>query len=249
MAGDGARAIVFLHGLGGDLTNWQPQVDHFSDRYRCLSWTLPGYGDSPPLDRLDWAGLSRTLARVMDAASIVQASIVGLSMGGFIAQKFAADHPERVDRLVLAGTTAQFGRGSKRFIEEFLKSRLAPIEHGATPADFAAEVVRGLLSSYASDEATANATSSMNKISPNAYRQALECLVTWDFVSQLPAILAPTLCIAARDDRTAPVAAVQALADGLTSAELFVIENCNHLMNLDQPDEFNRIVERFLDLA
>ena len=247
VAGEGHRTLVFLHGLGGDHTNWQPQFAEFSADYRCVAWTLPGYGASPPMSALTWPNLSDMLVRVLDDVGVEQVTVIGLSMGGFIAQQFAADHDDRVEQVVLAGTTAQFGRGSKSFIDDYLKTRLEPLDDGDTPADFAPAVVKRLLSKDVSAETMAIAVSSMSRISPEAYRDALECLVTWNFVDYLDEIEAPALCIAARDDVTAPVAALEALAERLPNARLEVIDNCQHLMNLDRPTEFNALVRRFLE--
>lgn len=239
-------ALVFLHGLGGDHSNWQPQLDAFGPTHHCVAWTLPGYGDSPPLDEMTWPNLADMVVRVLDDANVDRACIVGLSMGGYIAQQLAASHPDRVSRLVLAGTTAQFGRGSASFAEKFLASRLKPIDEDMTMAELAPTIAEALLSSDAPAEATANAVASMSRISTDAYRQALQCLVTWDFVDSLDQISAPTLCLAGEHDRTAPVAAVKALADSLADSQFVVLEHANHLMNLDRPDAFNAAVRSFV---
>ncbi len=246
VVGEGDGALLFLHGLGGDHTNWEPQVAEFSASHRCVAWTLPGYGASPSMASLTWPKLSAMLVRLLDHIGLERVHVVGLSMGGYIAQQFAVDYPDRVDRLVLAGTSAQFGRGNASFIERFLAARLAPLDDGATPADFAAEVVTALLSANATSTAVANAVASMSKISADAYRSALACLVTWSLVDRLHEIQAPTLCIAAADDRTAPVAGLEELATGIPDARLEVIANCQHLMNLDRPDAFNHLLHNFL---
>ena len=244
--GAGPETIVFLHGLGGDYSNWQPQLDEFSNDFRCLAWTLPGYGSSPAIDELTWSNLSDLLARVLDDAKVDRAHVVGLSMGGYIAQQFSADHPARVDRLVLAATSAHFGRGSAEFAEKFLAQRLKPLDEGATPATLAPKVVPTLLSHGATDATIANCVTSMSQISPDAYRAALHCLVTWNFTDRLHQIEAPTLCLAGAADRTAPEAALAALADGLAYGEVAVIDDCQHLMNLDRPEKFNQLVRDFL---
>ena len=247
VVGEGHSTLVFLHGLGGDHTNWQPQFAEFASDYRCVAWTLPGYGLSPPLEALTWPNLSDMLARVLDDIGVDRATIVGISMGGYIAQQFAADYDERVDRLILAATSSQFGRGSASFSEKFLAARLKPLDDGRTPADLAPDVVRGLLSSNAPLDALTNCVASMSRISTDAYRAALHCLVTWSFTDYLYKISAPTLCLAGADDVTAPVAALRALAEGLPDAQFAVIDNCNHLMNLDRPNEFNELTRQFLN--
>ena len=247
VVGEGHSTLLFLHGLGGDHTNWLPQIADFAADYRCIAWTLPGYGISPAMDALTWPNLSDAVVRVLDDVGVNRATVVGLSMGGYIAQQFAADHDDRVDRLVLAATSSQFGRGSTSFAEKFLAARLKPLDDGLTPRDLAPKVVRGLLSDDAPKQAYVNAVASMSRISTDAYRETLRCLVTWNFTQYLEEITAPTLCLAGANDSTAPVAALKALADGLPDARLKVIDGCNHLMNLDRPDEFNRLVRQFLE--
>lgn len=239
-------AILFLHGLGGDKNNWQPQLDALAADFRCLAWTMPGYGDSRALDDLTWPNLATAATQLLDHVGVESATVVGLSMGGYVAQQLAADHSERVDSLILAATTAQFARGSASFAERFLASRLRPIDEGAVPADFAPAVVKGLLSEDAADETVASAIASMSQISADAYRAALTCLVTWDFLDRLDEITAPALCLAGANDKTAPAEAVQALADGLGNATFQEIDNCRHLLNLDQPAAFNDALRSFL---
>ena len=80
VVGEGHSTLVFLHGLGGDHTNWEPQLAEFSRDHRCIAWTLPGYGTSPPLDALTWPNLSDLVARVLDDVGVRRASVIGLSM-------------------------------------------------------------------------------------------------------------------------------------------------------------------------
>jgi len=228
VVGEGHSTLVFLHGLGGDHSNWQPQIVDFSKDHRCVAWTLPGYGVSPPMEALTWPNLSDMLARVLDDLGVHRATIVGLSMGGYIAQQFAADHDERVDRLVLAATSSQFGRGSVTFAEKFLAARLKPLDDGETP--FLAQMPHPKRSRTVLRRCHASRPTRTEK----------HCTV-WSHGTS------PTLCLAGADDTTAPVAALQALADGLPDGRLEIIDNCNHLMNLDRPAEFNDLMRNFLD--
>jgi len=244
--GSGSETLLFLHGLGGDHTNWAPQLDALSADYRCIAWTMPGYGNSPAVDELTWPGLADAAAQVLTAAGVKTASVVGLSMGGYVAQQLAADHPHRIDRVVLAATSSRFGRGDQTFTQRFLESRLGPIEAGQTPASLAPTIGPSLLSEDVAADAIVNVVRSMSRISPDAYRRALACLVTWDFTERLCEITQPVLCLAGAHDRTAPVAAAQTLVDGLVHGRLEVLDDCQHLMNLDRPAEFSAALRRFL---
>lgn len=240
-------ALVFLHGLGGDWSNWRPQLDQFASNYRCLSWTMPGYGDSAAIAPMDWPSLADAAVALLDHYDITKATLVGLSMGGMVAQQFAVDHPDRLDKLVLVATSPSFGRpGRSEFAEQYLASRYAPLDAGKTPADLAPGVVEILMGPDPHPDASANCIASMSRITSDAYRRALECLVTWAFDDQLQRIAAPTFCIAGADDATAPVKSMQRLADGVAGAELAVIEACGHLVNLDRPAEFNTLLQGFL---
>lgn len=240
-------ALLFLHGLGGDWSNWTPQLEHFGIDYRCLSWTMPGYGDSAPLDPMDWSSLADSAVALLDHYGIDKATLVGLSMGGMVGQQLAVNHPDRLDGLVLVATSPSFGRpGRSDFAEQYLASRYEPLDAGKTPADLAPAVVDTLMGPDPHPAAPVNCLASMSRISSDAYRRALECLVTWAFDDELHRITAPTLCIAGADDTTAPVASMQRLVDGIDGAELAVIESCGHLVNLERPDEFNGLLAPFL---
>ncbi len=239
--------LLFLHGLGGDWSNWKPQLERFAADYHCLSWTMPGYGDSAALDPMDWSALADAAVALLDHYGIATATLVGLSMGGMVAQQFAVDHPDRLDALVLVATSPSFGRpGRSDFAEKYLASRYEPLDAGKTPADLAPGVVEMLMGPSPHPDAPANCIASMSRITSEAYRRALECLVTWAFDDQLHQIAASTYCIAGADDATAPVTSMQRLVDGIAGAELAVIDSCGHLVNLDQPDAFNQLLGAFL---
>lgn len=237
--------LLFLHGLGGDHTNWAPQLDEFQATRRCVSWTMPGYGDSTPVEPMTWTALAEVAVRLLDQLDIAQAIVVGLSMGGMVAQQLAADFPDRVDRLVLVATSPSFGRAGSDFADRYLAARFEPLDAGQTPADLAPAVVDGLLGPEPHGEARDNCITSMSRISSDAYRRALGCLVTWAFDDQLHRITTPTLCIAGADDRTAPPASLQRLADGITDSRLEVLDRCGHLVNLEQPAAFNALLSDF----
>lgn len=245
-AGSPGVPLLFLHGLGGDASNWEPQLEGLGQTRHCVAWTLPGYGDSTPLELMSFPALATAAVELLDQLECERACVVGLSMGGYIAQQLALDHPDRVERLVLAGTTNAFGKPGSSFNAEFLASRLAPLDQGATPASMAERVVDGLVGPAPHPGTRANTVASMQRISPEAYRQALSALVTWDIRDRCSEITQPALCLAGADDSTAPVRAMERLVEGLGNATLTVIPECGHLMNLERPAEFNAAVRSFV---
>jgi 3-oxoadipate enol-lactonase len=245
--GTGDPAIVFLHGLGGSRDYWHPTVDHFGRRHRCVAWTMPGYGFSPPLPTMTFPGLADALVRLLDHCRLDRVIVVGHSMGGMVAQELWARHPDRVRGLVLTGTTPSFGGGNQDFIDEFLKSRLAPIEAGKSPADIADEVISGLTHRPLSDEMQRPAVVSMGAISPRGYASAVRCLTTFDRSDTLATISVPTLLLSGADDRTAPARAMAKMAEAIPGANHISIPDCGHLIDLEQPAAFRSSVETFIE--
>lgn len=248
VAGAGDRTLLFMHGLGGDWTNWKPQLDTFGQEYRCVSWTMPGYGESVPLNPMTWSTLAEQAAALLAhyEADPAATTVIGLSMGGMVAQQLAVDYPDRLDQLVLVATSPSFGRPNSDFAEKYLKQRYDVLDAGKTPADLAPAIVEGLLGSAPHADAEANCLASMSRITSDGYRAALACLVTWAFDDQLHRISTPTLCIAGAEDRTAPVVSMERLRDGIAGSRLEVIEQAGHLVNLERPAEFNTLIADFI---
>ncbi len=241
--------LLMLHGIGGWAESWRPQFDTLSAATRCVAWTMPGYAPSPPLHSTSIETLSDAALGLLDHLDIARADVIGHSMGGYIAQQLSLTHPERVGRLVLAGTTAAFGKPGSSFNDDFLGARLEPLDRGSTPGDLAADLVAGLVGSAADDEVRDSALASMSNISTDAYRAALHALVAWNATDRLGDLQTPTLCIAADADGTAPVRAMERLDGLLPNSSLVTIADSGHLMNLEQPEAFNRLVAEFLGLG
>jgi pimeloyl-ACP methyl ester carboxylesterase len=238
--------VLFLHGLGGDCRSWQAQLLALADQFHGAAWTMPGYGPSTSPDRFDFETLADVAAGLIDRLGWNAPTIVGHSMGGYVAQELALRHPERVGSLVLAGTTAAFGKPGSDFNQQFLASRLAPLDEGRTPSDLAPAVARGLVGPDATPEVVAAAVASMSGISAAAYRRALQALVTWNATDRLAGIGHRTLCIAGELDSTAPPKAMERLSAAISGARLIVLPDAGHLMYAEAPTAFNRAVREFL---
>ena len=236
--------MFFLHGLGGSAESWSTQLDDFAAMARCVAWTMPGYGPSASLPKMTITTLAQAAVGLLDDLDIASATIVGHSMGGYIAQEMALTAPDRVDRLILVGTTAAFGKPGSSFNEGFLAARQKPLDEGMTPAGLAPAVVDDLVAPGTPDAVKEAAVASMAQIDSSAYRAALSALVSWDARERLPSLAVPTACIAGADDATAPPRAMQRLTDLIPGATLDVIESAGHLINMEQPERFNALLRR-----
>ena len=118
----------------------EPQLEGLSAAHRVVAWDLPGYGASAPLDGpLTFPALADAVVRLLDVLGSDQAHVVGLSMGGMIAQHAAVHHPDRVRSLALLATSPAFGLDGTR-PEAWRAARLAPLDAGREPGDDAVGV-------------------------------------------------------------------------------------------------------------
>lgn len=251
-SGDQGPVVILVHGVGGAARYWAPQLDALSDRWRLFAWDIPGYGSSPPLDRMTFASLSRRLLEVIvsilgdHAGNGGKVTLVGHSLGGMIAQDFAASHPELIDRLVLSGTSPAFGRPDGDWQKQFLAQRLGPLDRGRTMTDLAASLVEGLVGDDPDPAGVDLAVSCMGAVSPRVYRQSMECLVTFDRREALARIAAPTLLIAGEKDANAPAEMMRKMAAKIGGSRFAVIGGAGHLASVERPRDFNALVRCFL---
>ncbi|MEM8689057.1 MAG: alpha/beta fold hydrolase [Pseudomonadota bacterium] len=239
-------ALVFLHGVGGSGRIWQPQVDHFAGRHDVLAWDAPGYGGRTLGDEVSFNAMAAQLAEDMDQAGMASAAIVGHSFGGMVAQQLVQDFPERVQSLILSGTSSAFGRPDGDFQQKFIAARTKPLDEGKTMADVAAAVAPGLVGEGAPASAVELAIGCMAQVPETTYRAVIAALTRFDLRANLPAIACPTLLIAGAEDNTAPAAMMERMASRIPGARFTVMDGAGHLAPIEQPDRFNEIVEEFI---
>lgn len=247
--GIGPRTVVFLHGIGGNRHSFDDQLPFFASGWRAVAWDMPGYGDSRHSGPLSFALLADALAALIDKLKVPRVAVVGHSLGGMIAQEFAARYPQRLSSLVLFATSAAFGGKDDTFKNQFLAARLAPLDRGLKPADFAADVVAPMFGDATSAEIKARAVASMAAIHPDAYRAAVNCIVTFDRRADLKNITVPTLVLAAERDQLAPPKSMQRMAADIPGAVFETLPGVGHLANFEAPELFNATVRKFLDTA
>ncbi len=257
--GEGERAVVFIHGLGGAWQNWLENIPAVAAAgYRTVALDLPGFGSSPlPREALTVPGLARLVVELLDDLGIARAALVGNSMGGFVSAETAIAAPERVERLVLvspAGLSIQAPENERRVARV---RRLAPVlgrwnRFQAAHAFGIARRARLRLG------AMRYATAHPEQLDPRlvaehvrwadgpGFVQALDAVTSYPLRGRLAQISCPALVVHGAGDRLVPVADADVFASEIAGARKLVYEETGHLAMLEQPARFNSDLLEFL---
>lgn len=240
--------LIFLHGIGGNRTNWHDQLPVFARHCTVLTWDARGYGLSDdydgPLDPLDF---SHDLKRLLDHYGAQRAHLVGLSMGGMIAQDFYSLYPERVATLVLCDTSDGLNNtltSAQR--EEFIRLRTGPLLAGKEPRDMAPTVADTLIGRQSSRTAWQRLVDSMAALHKESYIKTVRANTTRTEYPEARHIAVPTLLVFGEDDRLMPPEIGRGMQARIRGAQLVVIPTAGHLSNIEQPEIFNEAVLHFL---
>lgn len=249
------QTVLMLHGIGGGHLAFAPQVETLAlAGYRAVAWNMPGYGRSAPIEPYTFKGLAEACLRLIDVlapdrgGSVV---LLGHSMGGMVAQEVIARRPDKVSKLILCGTSATFGKrtsgaSAEAWARQFIGQRTAPLDAGRSMAEMAAVLVPQMVGPGSLPEGLRLAEHCMGEVPAATYRRALECLVSFDRQADLAQIRVPTLLIGGEFDRVAAPSIMQAMATQIPLGGYKEMPGIGHLMNLEAPDEFDRLLLDFL---
>ncbi len=246
--------IVFVHEFAGDCRSWEPQVRHFSRRYRCIAYNARGY---PPSDvPADVERYSQQRARddirsVLDALGIQRAHVVGNSMGGFATLHFGIAYSDRALSCVVAGCGygahpaqyAQFQAQSrvlaKTMLEEGMAKVAATYGHGPARLQLQAKDPRGFAEFIRNFSEHSAQGSANTMLGYQARRPSL-----YDLTADMARIEAPVLIVAGdEDDPTLEPSLL--MKRTIPAAALSVLPGSGHMTNLEEPALFNRLIEDF----
>ena len=240
-------AVIMLHGIGGNRTNWWDQIKFLNDRYLAVAWDARGYGDSDDYTGpLVFEDFLNDLTAVLSTFKVESAHIVGLSMGGRIAMQFASKYPQMVKSLSLVDTHLGFQNMDEKTRRAFIQSRREPLVSGKETRDIAPAIAKSLCSENAIAGALERFIESMANLHKDSYLKAIESSINNDRFDAYNEISAPTIVIVGEDDELTPVKMAKEIQGKISGANLSVIPHAGHLSNIEQPDIFNSVLGKFL---
>ena len=238
-AGQG-RAVILLHGLGGVKEMWMANFAVLSTGHHVYALDQLGFGHSDkPLLEYKIATWVDFLEAFMQAENIRTATLVGNSLGGWIALEFTAQHPEMVEKLVLVDA-AGLAWGAGGSVVDLNPSSLAGWRTLLESLFYDKKMVSDqLVERVFTDHMRNNDGYTIERTVAGFAQPQFED-------GKLKSIHAPTLVVWGREDNLIPVARAEKFRDGIPGAKLAIFEQCGHLPQLEKPDEFNRAVLDFL---
>lgn len=242
----GGTPVVLLHSAGLDHTYWDRQAEVLSATRDTVALDLPGHGGSPadPTD-INLGDVTDRVAAAVAALGAGPVNLVGLSVGGLVAQQVALEHPALVATLTLVDTAASFSAAGQRMMRgraEVARTRGMSavldglLGHWLMPATVSArpDLVDRITATVLGDD-------------PDVHAALWEMVADFTSVSRLADIAVPTLVVVGEHDSSSPVTSSVVLRDGIPGARMSVVAGAAHLSPLDRPDEVTRLLAEFLD--
>jgi 3-oxoadipate enol-lactonase len=241
---DGKPVVLFLHGLGSSVRDWELQLPAFADDYRVLLIDMRGHGRSDkPQGSYTMSLWARDTIALLDQLKIDKVHLVGLSMGGMIAFQMAVDCPERIQSMVIANSgPAVIARTMKERIGIWMRFFIVRVmgmrKMGETlaPRLFVDPDQENLRQTFA------NRWAENDK---RAYLNSLRAIVGWTVEDKIGQIKIPTLVLVSDMDYT-PISLKEAYLAKMSSAKLQVIPNAHHAVSSERPEAFNDAIKQFL---
>ena len=241
----GRTPIVFLHALGLDLTWWGRQIAEFGRDHDVVALDLPGHGlsggfDGPPTFDAMAGVVAQVLAEV-DAGAV---HLVGISLGGMIAQTLAIRRPEWVRSLSLVATSCTFPDATRQALRERARVSRA----GGMTAIAPLSTERWFPSNFRMrrPDVIDRAIKTMLRQDPAFHASLWDMVATLDLERDLETLTCPTMVVAGGEDMSAPASAGQRIVDRIAGSTLHVMPGCGHFPPLETPGEFNALLRRVI---
>lgn len=240
--------VILVHPVGLDLTYWGAQIDALRGAFDVIAYDLPGNGSTPGTAQ-DWSidAAAEVLAQVAADSESERVSVVGISIGGMIAQAFALAHPEALQSMVLIGTAASFSEEQRGFA----RNRAAVARR-----DGLSSIIPPTLERWFTAETRMRrpdiidrVTKSLSADDPLIYAAMWEMIAQLHLAPRLGEIMCPTLIMTGDRDPICPPDVARALHAGIPYAQLTIVPGAAHMCILEQPGFINERLVAFLESA
>lgn len=230
------KPIILLHGLFGALSNFKDVLGHFSRRYKVVILKLPIY--DLPLLKTNVRTLSEHLDKFIEHKKFHQVIVLGNSLGGHVGLDYAALHPEKVEALILTGSSGLYenafgGSFPRRGDKSYLRKKIELTFYD--PA---------MTTDVLVDECY-EAVNNRNKI--RRIIAFARSAIRHNMLNDLHNINMPTCLIWGRNDTITPPEVAEIFHENIKDSDLSWIEKCGHVAMMEHPSTFNHLVNEWLN--
>ena len=243
-----APVVVLIHGLGLNKDCWQWMIPDLTDSYRVLSYDLHGHGESnDPVTEPNLSLFSKQLKDLLDYCKIQKAVIIGFSLGGMIARRFAQDVPQKSQGMVILHSPHKRSEAAQAAI-------LKRVDQARTLGP--QSTVEAALERWFTDPFRKANPNLMDKIRQwvmanrkEVYHTIYKVLATGidEIVKPNPAIISPSLVITGDQDFGNGPEMACAIADEIPGAKVLVLSTLRHMALAESPKAVNKPIRDFLD--
>ncbi|MFX1272251.1 MAG: alpha/beta fold hydrolase [Promethearchaeota archaeon] len=245
ITGEG-EPILFVHGAAGSHDNWHPQVKHLSDRFKVVTYDIRGHGKSGGSDRKYSCELfADDLSGLITALELERPVVCGLSLGGMIAQQYAVRHQSKLAGLVLADTAV----ASALTLSDKLQKLMFPASlikwyiRRKTPEDYARWSFKYF---DMKEDVREYLIQEQLRMDQTEFLKLMDAIYGFKLLD-LASIKVPTLVVLGENERKSVFPHADKMIELIEDSKRVIISDAGHASNLENPAEFNRVLDEFLE--
>ncbi|HEX7997557.1 MAG TPA: alpha/beta fold hydrolase [Pyrinomonadaceae bacterium] len=235
--------VILLHGYSDSWFSYSRVLAALGANYHVYALTLRGHGDSErPASGYNLSDLASDVVAFMDTNQLKRVTLVGHSMGSFVAQRVALTAPERIDRLILVGSATTLRNNAVRELQQSVNALKDPV-----PEKFIREFQTSTVYHPVPEEFMERVMAESSKLPARVWRALMEGMLKSDVSSELSKIKAPTLVLWGDKETIFPRTEQDALTTTLPNARLKVYADTGHSPHWERPEQFVSDVKDFIN--
>ena len=220
------ETLVFIHGLADSLEYWQPVTDILKEDYQIVTYDLRGHGLAQDYNEITMETYIEDLLAILNELNLKKVNLIGLSLGGAIAQKFTLKYPEKVSSLMLLSTFYKCDEYLTKIFNKLKNSLNNSFEEfydSILPMSLCPNIIEDNKEELEISKKELSKTANLD-----AYIKAVDVCLAFNDEDQLHEINVPTLVIAGKYDTLTLLSTQEALQEKINNSELIVLDNIRH---------------------
>jgi 3-oxoadipate enol-lactonase len=240
--GSGDEVIIFVHGYASAKGVWKEVLELLPKEYHALALDQRGHGQSERPGSYQLTEFVEDIYAFSQELGIERFTYVGHSMGGKIGMKFALDHPDVLNTLVLVCPAAAFA---------FPPDQIPAIKEGnramlATPESIRGYVEWEINGRPVSEKRINDMVNDMSSIDPAAIEGCADFLFSTDLIPQLTDIRVPTIIVVGAEDKTVTLDIARPTADAIKGSRFKILKDSSHFLPIESPQELVDLITSFI---